>query len=890
MRRCRPATRLALLLTLAAAAVARGQSDPANTGRDTAHYTADRPVDFVHMRLELTFTPEGIRARTCDGRVEYTLRPRAASVQSVRLDAAELRILGVELPGADKAPTFSHDDHVLIVHLPEPVARGETFKLAVRYRIAEPTRGMHFILPSASNPKRPLTVYTQGEALEGRYWYPTHDWPNQRWTSDVVVTVPTPLTAVSPGTLRSRKVSDDGKAVTYHWRNDIPTAPHHVGIAVGEFVELNDTWNSKPVRVFAPPGLKEAARYTFHNVPEIISFYAKLTGVDFPYPGYTHVVVTDHHHGGMEHAGMSFVAPRNLTAGENDQIALEFTESIYVSHMLAHQWFGGIVNYRSVSHAWLNEGFAILLDSTWTGHTDSPDRFPCKMWQTAQQVAAFDRSETGQPMVVRYLKEPDDVFQVDGNKVYYKGAWVLHMLRHQLGDEVFWRGVAKYLNDNRWRGVDTSDLRRALEEVSGRDLEQFFQQWVYGKGVPRLAVDYAWDVAKKQAKVTVRQTQKTDSATPAFSFPLELAFRAGGTLHPKTVRIADARHEFTFDFPSEPDLFCVDPEGGVLKTLEVSAPHTLTVHQVREGPTALARLMAAEALAKPAGPEAVAALQETLADEKEFWMVRKAAAASLARLNTFASRQALLAAEAKGITNPRALAGLIEALANLTSSAEAHTVALKYAANHPSLDVQTAAVASLGLLRATPELVTRSIETLQKVAQKPTRQAVRQAAFRAIAALDDPRPFETVVKLAQPGDDDLLRDQAIETVGRLGRRDALRDRARELLTSWLDDPDEPAQRAAAVGLGALGDPRSIMHLERVRASGRPEEVRSAARQAIDAIRRPEDPKQATAAMLERLGAIEKQNQELDARLKELLKKIDDLKPRAGKDDKGGKKE
>jgi aminopeptidase N len=880
---------LALPLILTILPSARAQSDPAGTGRDTAHYTADRPVEFVHMRLELTFTPEGLRARTCDGRVEYTLRPRAAALQTVRLDAADLRILAVELPGADKPPTFSHDDRVLTVQLPKPVARDEAFKLAVRYRVADPARGMHFVLPSASNPKRPLTVYTQGEALEGRYWFPTHDWPNQRWTGDVLVTVPTPLSAVSIGTLQSRSATADGKSVTFHWRYDTPTAPHHVGIAVGEFKELSDTWNGKPIRVYAPPGQEEVARYTFHRVPEILSLYSKLTGVDFPYPGYTHVVVTDHHHGGMEHAGMSFVAPRHLTAGQDDQVSPEFTESIYVSHMLAHQWFGGIVNYRSVSHAWLNEGFAILLDSTWTGHTDSPDRFPCKMWETARRVADFDRTETAQPMVVRHLNEPDDVFLVDGSKVYYKGAWVLQMLRHQLGEDVFWRGVAKYLNDNRWRGVETADLRRALEEASGRDLEQFFQQWVYGKGVPRLAVDYAWDLPKKQAKVTVRQTQRTDLGTPAFAFPLELVFRAGGTVRPVTVRVTDARHEFTFDFPDEPDMFCVDPKGGVLKTLEVSAPGALLVRQVRQGPTALSRLMAAEALAKPAGPEAIAALQETLADEKEFWMVRRAAALSLARLNTAPSRQALLAAEAKGITNPRALAGLIEALGSLTSSSEAHTAVLKYAAGHPSLDVQTAAVASLGRLRAVPELVTKSVETLQKAAQKPTRRAVRQAAFRAIEALEDPRPFETVVKLAQPGGDDELRDLAIAAVGRLGRRDPLRDRSREILTAWLDDPDETAQRGAATGLGALGDPRSVVHLERVRASGRSEEVRSAARFAIEAIRRPEDPKQATAALIERLGAIEKENREMEARLKELQKKVDDLKAKPAKDDKGEKK-
>src|SRR5262249_38357946 len=316
-------------------------------------------------------------------------------------------------------PQFAYDDRTLTVQLPKPVGRDETLRLAVRYRVADPARGMHFVLPSASRPKRPLMVYTQGEPLEARDWLPTHDWPNQLWTRDILVTVPVPLMAVATGVLQSREPTADGNAVTFHWRNDVPTAPHHVGVAVGELVELSDTWRGRPIRVYAPPGLEAEVKYTFRRTPAMLDLYSNLTGVEFPYPGYTHVVVADHHHGGMEHAGLSFVDPRHLTAGEDDQVPLEWTESIYVAHMLAHQWFGGIANYRSVSHAWLNEGFAILLDSTWTGHTDAPDRFPCQMWATARRLAATDRSETGQPLVVRELQEHNEVFMVDGGTVCY---------------------------------------------------------------------------------------------------------------------------------------------------------------------------------------------------------------------------------------------------------------------------------------------------------------------------------------------------------------------------------------------------------------------------------------------------------------------------------------
>src|SRR5262249_13443227 len=140
-------------------------STAAKGGRDTAHYTADRPLDFVHMRRELPFTPEGLRSKTCEGRVEYTLKPRAATVRTVRLDAVDMRVLAVELPGEGKPPPFSYDDKVLTVQLPRSVGRGEEFKLAVKYRLADPPLGMHFILPNASQTERPLLVYPMHHPL-----------------------------------------------------------------------------------------------------------------------------------------------------------------------------------------------------------------------------------------------------------------------------------------------------------------------------------------------------------------------------------------------------------------------------------------------------------------------------------------------------------------------------------------------------------------------------------------------------------------------------------------------------------------------------------------------------------------------------------------------------
>jgi aminopeptidase N len=862
---------VALVALLGSLLPAHAQSnlDPSANGRDTALYTADQPLSFLHMRLELTFTPEGLRSRTCEGSVEYTVQPRVARLDSVRLNAVAMRILSVDLPGQTTAPKYSYDDQVLTISLPKPVGPKDTFKLAVKYRLADPPAGMHFILPSASAPHRPLMVYTMGEPLEGRYWFPSHDWPNARWTSDILITVPHLYTAISNGVLRERQPSADGKAVTFHWHNGLPTDPHLMGIVLGELVELRDSWRGKPVVVYTQPGQEAAARYTFRRVPEMLEFYTQLLGVDFPYPGYTHITVVDHHHGGMEHAGFSFVSPQYLAASDDGDHPLEHTESNYISHMLAHMWFAGLVNYRSVSQAWLNEGFAILLDHSWTSHTDAPPRFVCSMWERSKMIAAFDTSERGKPLVNRNLREPEEVYLYDGSKVYYKGGWVLHMLRHQLGDEVFWRAVAKYLNDHRWQAVETSDLRRALEEVSGRDLEQFFEQWVYGHGVPRLDVSYAWDASRKRARVTIRQTQKIDAATPAFAVPLDLYFRAGGQDTYRTVQLNEARHEFQFDFATEPDVFCVDPKGGLLKTLAVHLPRAMLLKQAQNGPTALARLMAVEDLSRQAQPEVIAALEQIIRNDAEFWMVREAAARDLGKMQTEEAFQALERASAHLLRLPRVQAAVVAAMGEYIVSPEAHASVVRYAKADNSLYVELAAVTALGRMRAGPALLEKSIQELQTAARKPSRRAVRRAALAALTTLDDPRAYETVFALAEPGHDDELRDLALPVLGRLGRHTGLRDRTRAALTAWLYDPDRSAQAAAVAGLSALADPRSVADLERIRASARPESLRKAAQNGIEAIARAPDPRQVTTGLMQRLSALEKQNQEMEQKLKEL---------------------
>jgi aminopeptidase N len=844
-------------------------ADQQSTGRDVAHYSADMPVNIQHMRLQLTFTEEGMKARTCDGRVEYTLQPRAKQIDTLRLEAVNMRIIGVELPGTDKAPTFSYDDKVLTILLPQPVKPDETLKVAVSYRLEEPRKGMYFVLPNASTPRKPQMVYTMSEPIEARYWVPAHDWPNARWTSDIEVTVPAPYSVVANGTLVGKNVSSDGKSATFHWRNDIPTDPHLMGLVVGELVEQREEWRGKPVLTYTQPGSEAAARFTFRHVPEMLQFYTKLIGYDFPYPSYSHITVADHHHGGMEQAGFSFVSPFYIADRDEGDWPVEGTESWLIAHMLGHQWFGGVVNYRSVSQAWLNEGFATYLDTLWTSHREMPDRLEYEMWQKARDVAGSDSSETGKPMVNRDLSDVEDIYQMDGSKVYYKGAWVVHMLRNQLGDEVFWAGIRRYLRDHEWQSVETTDLRQALEKASGRDLEQFFQQWIYGHGVPHLDVDYSWDAKKRQATVVVKQTQKISEATPAFACPLEFQFRVAGGDTNFTADLRNARDEFTYNLAAEPTLFCVDPREVLLKTLTVKVPQATLVQQVEHGPTALSRLLAVETIGREGRTTDIGTLEKVLKNESEFWAVRKTAAERIGRMQNEAALQALLRAERSGINNPRVLTAVIEALVNFVVSKDAHETVLKYADAKQPLSVESAAIRALGHMRASPDLIEKGQKMVLGAAAKPSRRAVRQVALASLRISEDTNAYEAVQELAQPARDDELRDMAIGVLGRLGRRDEVRAQTLTILRGWLYDPDRAARIAAIRALGELGDPRALADLERLSAGSQGEEVHGAAEAAIASIKRAEDPKHSIAGLVERLDTLERQSQDLEKKVKAL---------------------
>ncbi|RMF74689.1 MAG: hypothetical protein D6744_14255, partial [Planctomycetota bacterium] len=607
--------------------------------RIASHPDLDSPspaLRFLHMDLTLRLSEADIAAGRLHGSVTHRFRPMPsagdAPIERVTLDAVDLDIHRVIDADSGTALPYRYDGRKLRISLARPLAVDAAAAIRVDYSAHEHDDILTFVRPDDDHPDRPTVVYTMSEALKARYWAPCWDWPNVRWTSDISITVPRPYAGVSVGAPVGAPTEHADGTRTFRWRLTTPIDPHLLGIAIGEFDVIESSWRGVPIRAYIQPAAEREARWSFRRTRDILEYYTTLLRTEYPFRQFAHVMVQDHFHGGMEHAGFNMIAPSLLTTGPRGHVPDERAQYNYVAHMLAHAWFAGITSYANVREAWLNESFATYLHELWRTQTHGDEMLPHRLNRLARMIARFDNAGDSQGMIPRRLAAPDEIYRYDAGKIYWKGAWTLHMLRSELGDDLFWRCVAAYLAHFRGRAVTTEDLRASFEKTSGRDLRRFFDQWVRRGGTPRLSVALAWDDRRRVATIHVEQTQRVDAANPPFELPIELWFRSGGQWTRRSLRMTAAEQTFEAALHDEPDGFCVDPRATLLALVEVSKPLAMWRVQAEHGPTALARERALNHLRREKDTDAVDICRRAARESGLHFTARAAAVAALAEL------------------------------------------------------------------------------------------------------------------------------------------------------------------------------------------------------------------------------------------------------------------
>jgi aminopeptidase N len=759
-------------------------------------YERSRPFAISHLdlSLEVDFARQGISAKAV-----LDFSRRAPKAEALELDAIGFELSRVRLDTGKgwKLAEHTYDGDTLTVEVPTSAANG---KVEVTYK-AKPKRGLYFLAPDEAVPDRPQQMWSQCQDEDARHWFPCHDKPHVKMTTAVTVQTPAGFTALSNGELISKETPRGKKPWTFRFAMKDPLPSYLVTLVVGRFDVVDDRpalregRPSVPVQYFVPEGRTEDGRRAFGETPRMIELFGRLTGVPYPYARYSQVVVKDFVFGGMENTTATTMYEHVLL---DERAALDITSNDLVAHELAHHWFGDYVTCRDWSHAWLNEGFA-----TYFEHVEREDRLGLDEYElgVAGDVATY-LSEAGaryqRAIVCRDYEEPIDLFD---RHLYEKGGLVLHMLRRELGDDVFWRGVGAYLKRHGGGIVETNDLCRALEETSGRSLERYFDQWVFRPGHPVLKVQVSWE--EGQINVRVRQSQKT-AEVPLFAFPLEVEI---GTKAGKVQRhekwVESESDALVVPLPERPAWVAFDPRFRVIGAVTVEAPADLLRTQLARASTARLRMMAAQALEKRSDPDTISALGAVLARKSEAWMVRAEAARVLGKIRGDAAFEHLK--EAASQKHPKVRRAVAAALGEFQSP-EAAAVLARLAEKDPSYLVGADAARALGETRQ-PSALEPLVSLLKATSWADVKRA---GALDGLSSLREEAAVPHVMERTRYGNSSPTRRAAVAALARLSDDRKVREHLQDL----LDDNDPHFRISVVRALEVMADGRSRGALRR----------------------------------------------------------------------------
>ena len=451
---------------------AGGQKGPFALPGTERQYERARPFPIRKLALDLKLDLEKGQLR---GRAVIDFERASPDGTELVLDAINFEKLScqLKLPSGAIKPAYSYDGDQLVISIPLKAKAGQ---LIIRYS-ATPERGLYFLRPDKEVPDRPLQVWSQCQDEDARHWFPCHDKPHVKMGFSLTVEVPHGFTAISNGEPVQQSVPASKKQ-NWKFAYDMPgpLPSYLVTLVVGKFDRVEDRPaivgdREIPVHYFVPEGRAKDSQRSFGETPNMIELFSQLTGPPYPWSRYSQVVVSDFVFGGMENTSCTTMYEHVML---DEKAGLDISSHDLVAHELAHQWFGDLVTCRDWSHAWLNEGFA-----TYFEHLEKENRLGRAEYlhgvETDLNSYLNEASSRYQrPIVCRYYAEPLDLFD---RHLYEKGGLLLHMLRSELGDSVFWEGVRGYLAEHRDGIVETRDLRAALENASGTSLERFFDSW-----------------------------------------------------------------------------------------------------------------------------------------------------------------------------------------------------------------------------------------------------------------------------------------------------------------------------------------------------------------------------------------------------------------------------
>lgn len=534
--------------------------------------------------------------------------PGARPISNIAIDAGDMTIKRV---ATNTTPLkYDYNGSSLVVHLASPLRAGAKTSITIDYDGANRTKGAYF------RPAKHI-VWTQGETEDNHFWVPTYDFPNDKTTWEFYIWSAKGERALSNGRLAgSRAVGD---SIEWHWVLEKPASTYLMTAVVGNYTVLQDKpWRNVTIGYWTYPDSVAAAWRGFGKTPAAVDVFSRKTGVPYPWNKYDQIVIPEFQYGGME----------NVTAtSQNDTEILlpawavpEISADDLMSHELGHQWFGDLLTTRRWGDVWLNEGFATFMEQIFREEDKGIEEGAIDRLATHEQTIEADRHARRPIVYNKWVNDPIEVFF--SGHIYPKGATILQMLRHQLGDALFWKAMNHYATVNAYANVVTEDLRKAFEETTGKDYKAFFDQWVYGAGFPVFQVSSQYDRAAKRVVVSAREVQPRDSLTGFFDVDADVEVRTDSGIVRFSVPVRNGTGEAGANLKAPPRSIRWDKGGWILDITDFPRSTAMMRYQLVNDDDVLGRIEAVDVLAqRPADRLALDGLVRSTRNDR-FWAVR----------------------------------------------------------------------------------------------------------------------------------------------------------------------------------------------------------------------------------------------------------------------------
>jgi len=587
--------------------------EPAGTVHVFPPHEYDLQNQAVHVRFDWT-------RHAVVGSTTLKIAALDHAISVVPLDAVGMTIKRVATTGSVPLK-FDYDGEKLTVHLRRPLAARASTSFVIDYETVRPKRGVYFI-------DRNHYLWTPGAAIETRYWLPTYDHPDDKTTWQISVVTDSNEKALSNGRLVGNHLVNGG--MEWNWSLDKPASTYLMVVTTGKYTVLTEHWHNVPVEYWTYPDSVAAAKLGFAKTPDAIDVFSRKIGVPYPWAKYAQSVAPDFVFGGMESVTAT-------TQSDNGILHPAWADPQYnadglVSHELSHQWFGDLLTTRDWSHAWLNEGMATFMEQIYREESRGVDEATWDRLGAEQQTISADRRNRRPIVYNKYVNDPIEVFF--SGHIYPKGATVLQMLRHQLGDSVFWSAIHRYTISHMYANVVTADLEDAFEQTTGRNFKRFFDQWVYGAGFPVFRVSSRYDAATGRLALHADEIQPRDSLTGYFDADVDVEALTDGAPVRGTMQVRDGKGDLTLALPSAPRAIEWNKGSWMLAITDFPRSTAMLDYQLTHGDDVASRSEAIRLLQMRRGDEAAAHAIARDAEIDRFWAVR---GQSLQALTAFAA-------------------------------------------------------------------------------------------------------------------------------------------------------------------------------------------------------------------------------------------------------------